>query len=107
MNTTMMPRQLHEAALAGMKKLLDLGELTFSTGGGKNSGAFRYFKFQVMAAAADMETEQFGILSRAGLVEPCTCGASLSNGSSWTRCPLCAGSGFKAVEEKKDVKDPG
>ena len=107
MNTTMMPRQLHEAALAGMKKLLDLGELTFSTGGGRECGAFRNYKSQVMADIADMEIEQFGVLSRSGLVEPCTCGDSLDNGPRWTRCPLCAGSGFKAVEEKKDVKDPG
>ena len=107
MNNSMISRQLHEAALATMKKLLDLGELVFSSGGGRESGAFRNFKSQVMTDIADMETEQFGALTRAGLVERCACGNSLDEGPRWTRCPLCAGSGFKPIEEEKDVKDAG
>jgi len=102
MTQTVMPRRLHEAALAAMKRLLDLGELAFSSGGGRESGAFRNYKFQVMQHIADMEREQFAILSDIGHVEPCECGDSLVGGPRWTRCELCAGSGFKPTGGKKE-----
>ena len=95
MNNILVPRQLHEAALKTMKRMLDLGELAF----GKDSGAFRNYRLQMMAYVKEMEVEQFSALEVAGLVERCDCGNSLDEGTRWARCAACAGSGFRTVKE--------
>ena len=95
MNNMLIPRQLHEAALKMMKRLLDLGELAF----GKDSGAFRNYRAQMMGYAKDLEIEQFAALESARIVERCDCGDSLDSGPRWSRCALCAGSGFRPVKE--------
>ena len=103
MNRTIVPRQLHEAALKTMKRLLDLGELAF----GKETGAFRNYKLQTMAYISDMEIEQFSALETAGIVEPCGCDASLADGTRWARCAACAGSGFKDALTAPDATKEG
>jgi len=100
-------KQVHESNLQTMKSLLDLGELVFSGIGGRESGAFRHYREQVMGAVVDNERRIFSSLEQAGLVERCDCGAELrrrdahgNGGPKWERCPLCAGCGYRPKESE-------
>ena len=84
-----------------MKKLLDLGELALSAGGGRDSGAFRYYRSQVMAHIAGMESQMFQQLSDTHQAVRCECGADLEDGPRITSCRECAGCGWR--EAKKET----
>ena len=96
----MLTRRLHETALATMKRLLDLGELALSAAGGRESGAFRYYRSRVMEHIAGMEDQMFQLLRDAHLATRCDCGADLSGGPRITSCRECAGCGWK--DDKKE-----
>ena len=100
-------KHIHEPALKMMKSLLDLGEFAFSSIGGRDSGAFRHYKNQVMFEVADMERDLFRRLESRGLVEPCDCGSTLDSGPRWHRCPHCAGCGYREVVIKEAPDESG
>jgi len=96
----MLTRRLHEIALAAMKRILDLGELTLSAGGGRESGAFRYYRAQVMSHISQMESQMFQCAADARLAERCECGADLEDGPRITSCRECAGCGWRGSKQE-------
>lgn len=96
----MVSARIHEAYLKLMKELLCLGELAF----GRETNAYRHYKKSMMNEVAELGREINRLLTDAGVSTPCDCGASLDDGPRWTRCPHCAGSGFKdAAGERVEV----
>ena len=76
------------AHLGLMKRILRLGEFKF----GENTAGYRYYREEVMGASHETIRGIFQKLEGEKVIERCECGA---DGSGWTKCPVCGGSGFK------------
>ena len=85
-----------EAELTLMKRLLRIGEFKF----GENSAAYRYYREEVMKASHGAAKEIFDKLEEEGRIEDCPCGA---DGTGWTRCNECGGSGYREKEPGEGV----
>lgn len=88
-------KAIYLRSMVGMKEILDMGELKF---GNRNTNSYRYFKKIVMDAVYNSMSEVFSAMEREGVLEPCSCGATIRGGYK-ADCDLCNGCGHKNATE--------
>ena len=91
-----LPKIIFEALLTLMKGLLRVGEFKF----GEKSAAYRYYREEVMKASHGTIKEIFDKLEEEGRIEVCPCEA---DGTGWTKCIECGGSGYREKEPASRV----
>lgn len=84
-----LPAFVFTTSLDSMKRILRMGEFKF----GHGSEDFTYFKEQVMDTTYTALRALLRDLEARGLAARCTCNADLKQG--WSKCPDCAGCGWR------------
>ena len=76
--------------MAAMKQILNMGEVKF---GSRDSAPYKFFKKVVMDEMYDSMADVFECLDKHGVLEKCTCGATIRQG--YKPCPDCNGCGYR------------
>jgi hypothetical protein len=75
--------------MAGMKSILNMGEVKF---GDRNSSGYKFFKKVVMDEIYNSMSAFFEEMEDAGVLSRCPCGTTIREG--YKKCSLCNGAGY-------------